>query len=307
MKPHEHYIVKNLAHHFECLKCNRRGLIENIKKVDCVGDKVPCKKDKDGKGPSEHIEAEKKETKAEGEKRKRLRPLREEVNEPKENQSPDEDHALSLALLEEELRLQQLLEEELCLAVSGDPSRTEKDEDKEVQKAIALSMEEMPGAGANPDQSGQEAVEPPATKTPPSQEELSCMRNLMDMGFSKLHAVWGVKRAKLKAFNGISINLDLAVQHATWRADADFLMAKRQKLEEITLPAEIEKGESQVVAKAPTPCALPAFFYSATCRRDKNTLPVNSFLGHNKELLLNGFDTLDLRYGCSRDFAYAHQ
>ena len=86
------------------------------------------------------------------------------------------------------------------------------------------------------------------------------MRNLMDMGFSKLHAVWGVKRAKLKAFNGISINLDLAVQHATWRADADFLMAKRQKLEEITLPAEIEKGESQVVAKAPTPCALPAFF-----------------------------------------------
>lgn len=48
-------------------------------------------------------------------------------------------------------------------------------------------------------------------------------------------------------------SLDLAVEHASWRADAEILVAKRQKLHQMALDSKATPQEVELHPKA-TPC-----------------------------------------------------
>eukprot|EP00435_Cladocopium_sp_Y103_P020736 s3056_g5.t1 len=119
-------------------------------------------------------------------------------------------------------------------------------ESKDMQRALALSIHSM-----NDPLNDMKANTP--HEPVPAQEELDAlcsevnlynMQCLVNMGFTKEQAIWGVKRA-----NDANGSLDLALQHASWRCDADILMAKRRKLEELcknaagTTPKDVDKPE----------------------------------------------------------------
>ena len=199
--------------------------------------------------------------------------VRTEEGEKKVNQVDQVDEVdrseetLLEALLEEELALSQMLEEAMALSMSAVTTpQTQDQEDREnLQKAVALSLTDLPDnkkqvnkeqvtkeqvvdskkrdedferelavSVADPpkDTSGSTSASPAATDEIAqlcSDKNLYNMQCLVNMGFSKEHAIWGVKRA-----NDGSGSMDLALQHASWRCDADLLLAKRRKLENMT-------------------------------------------------------------------------
>lgn len=106
------------------------------------------------------------------------------------------------ALLEEELALSQLIEESMALSLSSPPSAAETVGDPDLEKALALSLEVMPGAKEQAAEELEKAAfsnqgvptaRPEAAVldelcTPKS---LQLMQKLVDMGFNKAHAILG--------------------------------------------------------------------------------------------------------------------
>ena len=194
----------------------------------------------------------------------------------------DHEETLLAALLEEELALSQMLEEAIALSLSdvtAQPTLDQKDKEN-LEKAIALSLKKLPETKeqvvdsnkrdedfekelalslAEPpkDTSGSPSASPAATDELSqlcSEKNLYTMQCLVNMGFSKEHAIWGVKRA-----NDGDGSMDLALQHASWRCDADHLLAKRRKLENMT--KNVGAGPPDSTNPGP-PCAYLRCFYT---------------------------------------------
>ena len=81
------------------------------------------------------------------------------------------------------------------------------------------------------------------------------MQCLVNMGFSKQQAIYGVKRA----LEG-SGSLDVAQQHASWRCDAELLMEKRRRLDSLK--------PLSTFAPQPLGTILSFTFFSLGCTAD---------------------------------------
>ncbi|CAL1143001.1 unnamed protein product [Cladocopium goreaui] len=279
--PHEHYLVKHPAEWYECLKCHQKG--QNIKDQPCDPKcaekhcaKLPFKM---GETANESLEEEECLLNALLEEELALSQMVEEAmamslsmslepgndgNPPEEPHDPDLEKAMAMSLEVLPARKKEVdgdTQDKKVVdgdtqdrkEVDGDTKDKEskdkesKDkESKDMQRALALSIHSM-----NDPLKDMEADSP--RKDLPAQEELSAlcseanlynMQCLVNMGFTKEQAIWGVKRA-----NDSNGSLDLALQHASWRCDADILMAKRRKLEDLsknattTTPKDVEKPE----------------------------------------------------------------
>ena len=243
---HEHYLVKHPTDWYLCLKCNATG--QHVKEKPCPG----------------HDQRANHEKPEIGETGKTLETL-------------DEEESLLEALLEEELALSQLLEEAMNISMVESakhvPPTSEELDQENLQQAIQMSFEQLPEKKAEEVSEEQELKEairlsmqdpkehllvPETSETTArpeaAEEELrqlcseGCLYNmqcLVNMGYTKEQAIWGVKRA-----NDGNGSLDLALLHCSWRCEADLLEVKRRKLESIA-------------AKPPkngTPCANLRFY-----------------------------------------------
>ena len=240
VSPYEHYLVKHPSEWYECLKCHKTG--KDVKQEPCWPKESPDYLSKNWKLPYKMSKPE------DGEKK---------VDQVDQVHQVDHEETLLAALLEEELALSQMLEEAMALSMSAvtTPPTHDQEDQENLQKAIALSFTELPKnkeqevdskkrdedfemelalSVADPpkDTSGSPSASPAATDELSqlcSEKNIYNMQCLVNMGFSKEHAIWGVKRA-----NDGDGSIDLALQHASWRCDADHLLAKRQKLENMT-------------------------------------------------------------------------
>ena len=251
---YEHYLVKHPTHSYECLKCRKIG--ENVRDEPCTPKESPDYLSKNHKLPFKTTTSE-------------------EIQKTEKVPGPlESEESLLEALLEEELALSQMLEEAMAMSLSTTPTTKSEHEESELQKAIALSFEKLPvevnGANETKELSEENfkkefetAVGNPQmdTPSPAATDELSqlCsetslynMQCLVNMGFTKQQAIWGVKRA-----NDSSGSIDLAVQHASWRCDADILLAKRRRLESLANTGEVN-AKCAEPPKPLVPCAFHA-------------------------------------------------
>lgn len=214
--PYEHYIVKHPQNQFQCLTCKREGELDYIRSENCQPVESPDYLAKNPRVPFKVVA----------------------VGAPMDQiyeKAMDAEQA-SLQIMQEELEISEALEQlklleeeerlaEQKLAEANDSAKDEalpkvvgacvdQEEKAMLQEAIAISLEpavaevEVPGA---------------ATMPCPS-SELFAMQRLADMGFTKDQAIWGVKEG--------GGDMDLAVKHAHWKAEADSLMARRLRLEQ---------------------------------------------------------------------------
>ena len=105
----------------------------------------------------------------------------------------------------------------------GKPVETEGEPD--IAEAIQLSLEELPRKGST---SGLSVHSSPAAgdeKDNFSEKDLYNMQSIINMGYTRAQAIWGVKWSN--EGNG---SIDLALMHASWKCDADILMDKRKRL-----------------------------------------------------------------------------
>ena len=153
-----------------------------------------------------------------------------------------------LRLLEQEKNLQQACESMKGLSVqdnSGSAAANEKDEtERELEEAIALSLQPLP----------KEELKQIHEKSDSCDPDLVNMQLLVDMGFKKEHAIWGVKQS--------GGNLDLAKEHASWKADADIMMSKRRRLEEAQVKANIV-DDNEMAKSTSIPLPQPAAICSS--------------------------------------------
>lgn len=218
-KPTGDHVVEHTDTGYHCATCNLTG--SALKCQPCLG------KPDSSKSPGE--------------------------KEPEEKAAAtDEAELLLEQLLQEELELAQMLEESIALSmtqphvdavVPGDKDQ----EDPELQKAVEMSLQDLPKTESEEDDLAEaialsmtcptSSPEEPAASSPEagtqdgailSGKDLYNMQLIVNMGFTKGQAIWGVKRANQG--NG---SVDLALQHASWKCDAEILMAKRQKLDDL--------------------------------------------------------------------------
>ena len=258
MKLDEHYLVKHPTDWYECLKCRKTG--QHIRDEPCTWHSSV----KEG-----HGQCDIKSTN--------------QVDKKHLDDCMDEE-ALLEALLEEELALSQMLEEALTLSATETSSAIQptntNEEDEMLKEAMELSMQKLPPQQQEVEETNVVATDATMESTalekeeeedlekaislsmqvesvgsgPSSPEaaslisELSSEKNkynmqcIVNMGFSREQAIWGVKRA-----NEGDGSIDLALQHASWKCDAELLMEKRRKLRHMT---NIEKGSHP---KPPSP------------------------------------------------------
>ncbi len=110
-RPGEHYLVKHKTDWYECLKCHRTG--EHVRDEPCTY--------------KDHVAVSGSDCQCKS-------------NHPKAIEDCKSEETLLEALLEEELALSQLLEE----AVSLDLAMVRQNDDENLQRAIALSLEKQP-------------------------------------------------------------------------------------------------------------------------------------------------------------------
>ena len=182
-------------------------------------------------------------------------PAKVEVGKPADQDNLD---SVLQLLLQEELELSSLLEESLSLSKMQPPATEPvEDEDHDLQSAIALSMQALPGTMDDQDQplgkpeedepdlaeaiqlsleglprkeptSGLSVHSSPAAgdeKDAFSEKDLYNMQSIINMGYTRAQAIWGVKWS----IEGDG-SIDLALQHASWKCDAEILMDKRKRL-----------------------------------------------------------------------------
>ena len=224
-KPTGDHVIEHTDKGYHCATCNLTG--SDLKCKPCSG------KPDSSKGPGEKEPEEKVEEKA---------------------TTMDESELLLEQLLQEELELAQMLEESMALSLTQPhvdavvpADKVQDQEDPELQKALEMSLQDLPKADSNEDDLAEaialsmtcptSSPEEPAASSPEagtqdgailSGKDLYNMQLIVNMGFTKGQAIWGVKRANQG--NG---SVDLALQHASWKCDAEILMAKRQKLDEL--------------------------------------------------------------------------
>lgn len=253
ISPDEHYLVKHPTDWYQCLKCQQTG--QNIKDKPC-----PVKHHGNRKGPVTNQKPVTEE-----------KPVAEEKPVKKDRETEEKESILQ-ALLEEELVLAQLLEE--AMTESEGNARTQEQAD--LDKAIAMSLDTPPPTNAqetNPGEDLEKELEkafacPEAAREEMSQlcseQNLYKMQCLIDMGYNKEQAIWGVKRS-----NDGNGSIELAREHAYWRYQADELLQKRRKLELMT----------QSAPKPGTPCTVLRSF-SVPCM-DHGLMNLSNFPGLN--------------------------
>lgn len=105
----------------------------------------------------------------------------------------------------------------------GEPVETEGEPD--LAEAIQLSLEGLPRKEST---SGLSVHSSPAAgdeKDAFSEKDLYNMQSIINMGYTRDQAIWGVRWS-----NEGDGSIDLALQHASWKCDAEILMDKRKRL-----------------------------------------------------------------------------
>ena len=307
--------MKHPTEWYECLKCHQKG--QNIRDQPCDAKhadkhcaKLPFNK---GERVNESLEAEETLLKALLEEELALSQMVEEAmamslsmslepgndgNPPEKTDDPDLEKALAMSF-----EVLPAREKE----VDGDTQKTKKvdgdtkdkeakdgdtkdkeskdgdtkdQESKDMQRALALSIHSM-----NDPLKDMQSDSP--RKDLPAQEELSAlcseanlynMQCLVNMGFTKEQAIWGVKRA-----NDSNGSLDVALQHASWRCDADILMAKRRKLEDLCKNATITTSKDVGNPEPPKPaCSILSLVWISIWQN------VHTMFDQPHQLIMNG-------------------
>ena len=242
--------MKHPTDWYECLKCRKRG--PNVRDQPCSFQECPKHDSPDDTVTTKKVETETLEADNE---ESLLEALLEE--ELVLSQMLEEALALSAAEATTGTTQQTNTEEEEMLkeamALSMQPQKNQEQERKEkdvegnqvvatseveedeenLEQAIALSLQEPRNDSHEPSarpEAADHADGRGLVSDLSSEKNRYNMQCLVNMGFSKVQAVWGVKRAN--EGNG---SIDLALQHASWRCDAELLMEKRRKLSHMTM------------------------------------------------------------------------
>ena len=146
---------------------------------------------------------------------------------------PEFQQAIALSMQVSHEKVQEKDEETV------EKNKDEDEGDEDLQEAIQLSMQTLPNTESTKVEEVLDAPSPAAGKKAHdtfSETDLYNMQCIINLGFSKGQAIWGIKRA-----NEGDGSVDLALQHASWKLDAEILMAKRQKLDDM-----VRQGKPQV-------------------------------------------------------------
>ena len=308
VRPGEHYLVKHPTDWYECLKCRKRG--PNVRDQPCSFQECPKHASPDDIADTKKIEMNTLEADNE-------ESLLEALLEEEQVLSQMLEEALALSVAEAttgttqqtNTEEEEMLKEAMALSMQTSPPKTQEQERKEndvegnqvvdrseveedeenLEEAIALSLQEPRNDSHEP------SARPEAADHDDGRallSELSSEKNrynmqcLVNMGFSKVQAVWGVKRAN--EGNG---SIDLALQHASWRCDAELLMEKRRKLSHMTMkPPKTSQALCITLSFSRIECMHQ---YFAICLR--NPLLSSSLIG------------VYLRHRSTGDFAIGYQ
>lgn len=281
--PDEHYLVKHKTDWYECLKCHRTG--QHVRDEPCTPKQhvaatgIDSRKSNHPKLAIEDCKSEETLLEALLEEELALSQMLEEAiamdvathDKNGKDDSDDESLQTAIALSMEKPPAKRKLEEvqskqeesgnELQKTVEEtdgskeetketEPQENDDDDADGLEKALAMSMETLP-----PHKDIVETVAA-STEVLSSEKNRYNMQCLVNMGFSKQQAIYGVKRA----LEG-SGSLDVAQQHASWRCDAELLMEKRRRLDHLK--------HSSMLAPQPVGTILSFILFSLRCTANR--------------------------------------
>ncbi len=260
VKLDEHYLVKHRTDWYECLKCRKTG--QNIRDEPCTWHssvreghgQCDIKSKSTNQVDKTHLDdCMDEETLLEALLEEELalsQMLEEALSLSATEASPAIQHtdtnaedemlkeamALSMQNLPPQQKPDQRQEvEETKVVATVDATKEitalDKEEEEDLEQALALSMQgDVSGSGPGSPEAASLLSELSSEK---SKYNMQCIVN---MGFSREQAIWGVKRA-----NDGDGSIDLALQYASWKCDAEILMEKRRKLQH-TIKNDLMKG-----------------------------------------------------------------